>query len=543
MVLILALLGCSPATVSNDTATRDTAPPATEAPEIPEMDARKLLIRASLDLRGVRPTLAELDAVDADPTSLDPMIDGFLHDPRFEGRVRDLFSEIWLTRVDDLALGPGALGLDDEATYLRAVGDEALRMVGHIAANDLPYTDLVVGDWTMADETTAAIWPLDYPGGTGWHVARYTDGRPPAGVLSTNGLWWRYESTDANANRGRANAVARILLCNDYLTAEVSFDRDIVLVDDDDVLDAVRTEPACAACHDTLDPLAAYLFGFSWDEDVPSDSSTYHVGRERQWEDALELPPSYYGEPGYALTDLGRQIASDERFVSCAVEQVTSLLLRRDLTDADEDLLASHREAFLAEDVTLRALFRSVVDDPRYRAGPTEAEDAVPLKMATPDLLADQVEDLTGYRMASAGFDMMQNDTVGVRTLAGGADGLTVTRTTTSPNPTIALVQQRLAEGAARYVVERDLVDAPASPTLLQHVDLDDTPATAPAAFDAAIVHLHRRIFGTVVHAGDPQVTELIGLWSDVYAIDADPVEAWSAVVAVLLRDPDFLLY
>ena len=48
-------------------------------------------------------------------------------------------------------------------------------------------------------------------------MARYQDGRPAAGVLATNGLWWRYRSTASNANRKRANQASRILLCQDYL--------------------------------------------------------------------------------------------------------------------------------------------------------------------------------------------------------------------------------------------------------------------------------------------------------------------------------------
>ena len=46
-------------------------------------------------------------------------------------------------------------------------------------------------------------------GATGWQVSRYTDGRPAAGVLSTNGLWWRYYSTVSNLNRSRAAAISR----------------------------------------------------------------------------------------------------------------------------------------------------------------------------------------------------------------------------------------------------------------------------------------------------------------------------------------------
>jgi hypothetical protein len=47
-------------------------------------------------------------------------------------------------------------------------------------------------------------------------VWTYADGRPAAGVLSTNGLWWRYPSTASNGNRKRADTPSRIFLCHDY---------------------------------------------------------------------------------------------------------------------------------------------------------------------------------------------------------------------------------------------------------------------------------------------------------------------------------------
>ena len=53
--------------------------------------------------------------------------------------------------------------------------------------------------------------------------ARYTDGRPAAGVLATNGLWWRYTTTDSNMNRTRAAAISRLLLCEDFMARPVSF--------------------------------------------------------------------------------------------------------------------------------------------------------------------------------------------------------------------------------------------------------------------------------------------------------------------------------
>jgi hypothetical protein len=439
---MLALLGCTGA-----------------APEAAEdtMAPLDVLVRASLDVRGVRPSVAEVSAVEADPTAVDGLVAAMLDDPRFGGRVADMWSEIYLTRTDAYTVTAHDYGVDDaEREYLTSVGDQPLRMLGYVADHDLPYTELVTGDWTMADELLARIWPIDYPdGATGWQKARYDDGRPAAGVLASNAMWWRYTSTESNANRKRANTISRIFLCNDYLVRPLEFDRSVNLLDEAAVADALVSNPGCVNCHASLDPLASYLFGFWWlDYYDPVELRGYHPERERLWQDHTGVPPSYYGQPGDSLADLGVQIAQDPRFVTCAVEQAWELLLRRKSAPGDTDALVTHRDAFLAGGTTLRALFASVLADPRYRAGPTTA-GGVPAKMVTPLLLASEVEDLTGFRFTTGGYDLFRIDAVGlenkgdllvadrvgVRTLAGGADGYNVTATATAPNTTLVLVQ------------------------------------------------------------------------------------------------------
>lgn len=510
--------------------------PQTSAPtDEPQMSPVEVLERASLDVRGVRPTTAEIEALEADPGALDTMIDGFLQDDRFEGRVRDMWAEIYLTRSEAYLISGSVYGLDD-ASFQTSVGDEPLRILGHIAANDLPYTDLVTADWTMADENLAAAWPIDHQG-SGWQESHYTDGRPAAGVLATNSMWWRYTSTDSNANRKRANAISRILLCNDYLSRPIEFDRNVNLLDEDAVTEAITTNPACISCHSSLDPIASYLFGFWWfDYTNPLEASRYFPEREQRWKSYVNASPSYYGQPGYTLADLGRQIAADHRFPECATEQAYELLLRRHSTLSETDALTQHRNDFIEGGLTVRALFKSILADPRYRAGATDAEGYVPKKMVTADLLASQIEDLTGFRWTYGSYDMLGTDAVGVRTLAGGADGYNVTSTATTSNATLVLVQERLAEAAAAYVVANE-------PERLFTIDFSETPDTNRAAMAAQVQALHLRLFGKRVAADGDEVDAALTLWSSLYAVERDGTMAWAGVLSALLRDPDLLFY
>ena len=523
--MVMLLLACAPAPEADKATTA-------------EMPAMEVLIRASIDLRGVRPTDDEMAAVEADPTAVDGMIDRYLQDPRFEGRVADLYQEVFLTRNDSYLITAASYGLTDEAEFSRSVGDEVPRMVGYLAAHDLPWTDLVTADWTMSNETLAQIWPLDYPtGATGWLPAHYTDDRPAAGVLSTNSLWWRYPSTDSNANRKRANAISRTLLCDDYLSRPIDFDRNVNLLDQGAVNDALATNPACINCHSSLDPIASSLFGFWWyDYTNPGEASHYYPEREQRWKDYSGAPPAWYGTPVRNLAELGQKIAGDHRYADCAVQHAWELLLRRDTDLADETSLLPHRNAFLSGGLALRPLFKSILSDPLYRAGDTADTRYTSRKQATPDLLASEIQDLTGYSWTYGGYDLMRTDASGFQTLAGGADGYAVTAPSQTPNTTVLLVQERLAEAAAWYAVNQG-----SSP--LFTVDFSETPESNREAMVAQMQALHWRIFGRRVAADGDEVQAGLALWSDLYNVDRSQKAAWAGVLSVLLRDPDFLFY
>ena len=137
------------------------------------------LFRASLDLRGVRPTLAEIQRLDTEDDAYETMVHEFIDDPRFTQRIVNMYSEVFLTRADSYTVSARDYGLPDDRQFefVRSVGDETLRVFARIIEDELPYTELVTADWTMANELLAQAWPTDYPEGeTGWRQVRYTDG-------------------------------------------------------------------------------------------------------------------------------------------------------------------------------------------------------------------------------------------------------------------------------------------------------------------------------------------------------------------------------
>jgi hypothetical protein len=526
-VVLIWLLGCA-------------AEPPAEVSAVPGSVA--FLTRASLDLRGVRPSAEDVRAVMADPAAADPLVEGYLADERLGDRVRSLFAPVSLTRADEADLADADYALPDEAAFLVAMGEEPLRILGEIAAEDLPYTELVRGGWTMADEVLATWYPVDYPeGATGWQRVAYTDSRPTAGILSASGFWWRYSTTTGNANRGRANALSNILLCQDYLARTIEVDPTLDLLDDEAVNDALQEAPGCVACHATLDPLGAYLWGFfvEFGQNV-TDLAWYHPDREGLWATyGARVAPGYYGQPGENIEDLGRQIANDPRFVSCAVERTRELLLQRPATLDEMDTLTAHREVFLAGGLTMRSLIRSILQDPAYRAA---AGDAAPHKLVSPDQYASQVEGITGYRLTAGGRDALDYDTFGLRTLAGGGRAIYGTGASSEATPTMSVVYQRVAQAAAATVVAADRA-APSEARLFTEINFSESPSAGRDAVVAQLQLLFLTILGQDVAADGEEVAGALLLWEELYALQGDPAEAWTGVLTAFLLHPDFLVY
>ena len=550
--MILALLACAPEPhPCPDGYTRNgegNCIIAASSDELVPLEAPLLVRRMCLDLRGTLPSTAELDAVEADAGALPTIRDRYLADAALEERLVSVFGETWHTLVDDVTLQAGEAGFDpaDEYRYVRSVGEEPLRLLAHVGVRDVPFSEIVTADYTMANEVLGALWPLDYPAdATGWQVAHYTDDRPAAGVLSTNGLWWRYTTNTSNANRGRAAAIARLLLCFDYLARPVSFEATDQILDDAGTAAATREDPNCVTCHASLDPLASTLFGFWWFEEHHLDEMAYyHASREPLGESTLGVEPGWFGTPIGGLADVGEQIAADERFPRCMAQTVAGSLWHRPVEVADFDRISRLTTTFTDGDLRLKALLTAITDDDVYRAGgfSAAASEAVvtrerPRRMLTADQFASAIADLTGFTWTWQGYDRLRNDSHGFRILAGGVDGTHVRTPQRDPGLTWALSAKRIAEAAADHAVTTELVDG-GEHRLFTRASLDTRPGDD--AFLAELAALHWRL-----EARRPDADRLAddtALWEAVDAASG-PAAAWTGLVSVFLRDPDFLTY
>jgi len=510
------------------------------AGEILLLEPREQLIRLSVDLRGVHPTTAELDAIAAAPELYDAFVDRYLDDPRFTERVVEVVDQRLLLSTGDTYELEDVTGQD--------LAGEALSLVARVVDQDLPWSELVTADYTMANPALASAFDLDYPlGANSWQPATYTDARAHAGLLSMSSVWLRYPSAGENANRHRANAISKMLLCDDYLSRPVVLNRaavDQLVIDPEE---AIATSSACQSCHSTLDPLAAHFFGFFGDEDDMA-AVHYHPEHEEIWKDYADRSPTWYGTPTANLVELGAAIAADPRFVDCGTQTLFEGFTQRTLADADWTEFQDYRSVFVDHDLAVRPLVRALVTSDTYKArGSTDPELAdrlATVRIASPSQLASIIEGITGYRWTFDEVDGMTRHDLGLPGLAGGIDGRFLTERAYEPGVGAVFVLERLAWSAAWTVARHDLdPDREGDAVLLAYVTASDRPDAAPDAFSGQLRHLLQEATGLPVDAEDPRLPALETLWRQVHSVDADPIGAWAAVLSAILRDPRVLTY
>lgn len=488
-----------------------TAPPS-------RLAAGPALTRLSLDLLGRRPSPAALAVVDEDAVAA--ALKQAADDPALGRRAAWLWNEAlhlaaWRDDLSRLStLDPGTM---------RSLAWEPLAGIEAIVNEDRPFTDILTAAEWPANATVATLWGLEHTAeGEGWAWTAYADGRPLAGLLSTNGLWMRHQADQTNFHRRRANMLARVFLCADFFEREVDFAVDEVL-GDADVERAVRDVGACASCHSALDPLAGFLGGFS-ERSEPVDLAS--AGRYSPWLAdwaAARSPPAYFGNPGADVADLGRQLAADPRFPRCVARRAYESLTESSFDSAPE------REAlvttFVESGMRWDALAVAVVETEAWRAEGSRRLSADQVAVSVTEALGLPAE-LTGVWVGLE--DVLLDGEL--RRLAGDSDDVDALVRVRAAAPGQLLAAEWVSRVAVPDALALDLLREPEERLLLPA----DPFTTDESVVRAQLANLTTRLLGRTVVPGSSAEERLVELW-----LLADENDRWGEVVEALLRHPE----
>ena len=528
----LSLTACNPSPRTPVESPGDTA----EHEPLPPISPTAWVARASIDLRGRRPTLSELDQA-TDMEAARAMVVQFADDDELGTRMAWLYDDQLLTahyflNTDDRDWS----ALDQDTT--QAVGWAPLELMRYIVDEDLALTSLVTATELPRNDSVAHYFELEPPGtGTDWAMMPPPDARPMAGILSSSELWFVHDADGLNYNRHRANALARMFLCDDMLLRDVTFALDLSIDSLENLENAVATEPQCTTCHAALDPLAAFFGGFPDRSVEVSHPGLYRYSTWGETWTSGWTTPSWFGRPAKDLEEVGHLVAADPRFSRCIIRVFSEGLFASPLEQALGGKMASSTwldAQTLAqgapENLIGRELVRSLVVDPAYIQGKE--------RVLRPESYPEVLGDLLGLDPQSSDLQAMAWSTEH-RLLGGGLDDFTINERNPSPGVGHITLQGWAARANTRSALQNDSARPKTSQVLWT--------VTEPWATDDALVRKqlavwHGRFLSELVDADSEEIDRLLGLWHAVGGAE-DPEIAWATVVEALIRHPRFLLY
>jgi len=565
-------------------------------------DSFGTLRQAAMMFASRNPTATEFEAVAVGgKPALRNTIRSYMQGPAFEDFLNEVGDTHFLTpgvlvfgggvgldaadypSLSDLINGANGFDGSVRTRFRNSVRRENVELMKYIVKNDKPWTDMVAGDYTVMNGVIARYMAATVQGpfnnvdddnewrpGT-WRSERLGGTRTHAGVLSSHAWLERFPTTDTNRNRHRVFMMAKQFLGVD-MTALAARP-----VDDGAGNFTVPwiENPACAVCHDIIDPMAA---GFqNWNERnryLPNRDSTgvdhalpstyratsyprnasgeryYRVG-DGWFRDSVT--PGYLGAPmpgGYAghktaLQWLGQKVATDARFAKGAVHFWYQGLFGREPlkvpTDESSPLYAAQLAAYTAQqaefeeiaqrfktnrgtgaynirdllvDMVMSRWFTAQAAPNMNAARALELTDVGSVNMITPAHLQRKLIALTGI-----GYSGFNNPLSGEALNYGDFDGVSRTQRAKAYTMMQTTTIDRVAASLSCRIVANDFNKPVSSRMLFPVVSLGDTPATQAGANAIVqnIKHLHQWMLKEDLPSTDAEIQRTYQLYLDVW--------------------------
>lgn len=516
------------------------------------LDSRETARKAGIVLAGRMPTDEELGKAASDE-GLEALVIALTHEELFYDRLREIWNDALLTeRGLDAGVGatfdnapqlyddrwPGYSPENRQWTSV-SVTEEPMRFIEYVVRNDLPFSDVVNGNYVVANPYTAKLYgvPHDKPLAPSsfleWKRIDFspvqndvqdgkakTTGVPVAGVLTTPAFLNRWETTRTNRGRKRARIVLKNFLATDILKfAQRPVDSTALT----SVQNPTQNSAQCSVCHTVLDPIAGSFRGFDEQNVTRFDpADAWHDDMLPPGINGAQMPPESYGS---ALMWLGAQIPRDQRF-GISVAQVMyrgiigdeplSFPQDREAPDfADKvrsysvqnDWFVKVGADFMASKYDLRKLVVAIVKSAYFRAKSGDTtKDALhdglgQGRILTPEMLGRKYRATTGlYFFANdvAAQDeersrdgYLRSDLVDDRDwrlVYGGIDSGDVTKRTDAMSPIMAATSQYTAAIVACRATSYDFTKPQPDRRLFRHVDMTTTPFKPRAKGETALV-------------------------------------------------------
>lgn len=588
--------------------------------DVEMLDEVEVLRRAAFVLAARLPTAEELLEVEkGGRAALVAVLREMMTENAFYGRVIEMFNQTLLT--DKYLGGTAALDLlatsdfpnrdwfnalpDGQIATARsrtntALAREPLELIKYIVENDLPMTDVVAGDYTVANGYLARTYGADtsifenVDDTNEWHAIKL-ETVPHAGVLTTPAFLNRYPTTETNRNRMRAATTLDFFLATDVMLLGAR----PISTEAQSEHNPTMDNPECTSCHEIMDPVAGAFQ--NWNENGRYRPESWHADMRAPGLGDEIMPADDYPN---SLQWLGAKIAGDVRFARAMVEMVWEGMSGQPALQQPTDPSAANytaqikafgvqdkvfkdiAESFMSSGYDVRDLMIALVLSPYFRAvnvgtldeqRQLELADLGALRLSSPEQFHRRIVAVTGLPWRDGDNNNFLTRNRPLHLMYGGINSDSVTEGFEDVNGVMINVARRMANEMSCEATALDFSRPMDERVLFNYVTVDSIPGVDDDAIEANVRYLHERILGERLSVDDPAIADTVALFTHVYEdgvsgmalgeypstllgrcqatvdpmtdplgmnVIEDPnytVRAWSAVVAAMLGDFRFI--
>jgi hypothetical protein len=246
----------------------------------------------------------------------------------------------------------------------RAMEQETLLFVRHVVESNAPLSTLLRADFTFLNERLANHYGIEGVSGDALQFVSL-ETRERGGLLTQGAILTTTSHPDRTSPVRRGEWVLDNLLCAPPPDPPADVDTFLETEDSEgqslrEKLERHRADPACAACHDLMDPI-----GFGMEAFDP-------IGRfrtEDRYGNIIDATGTLPGGTAFdGVAELSGILHEDERYTTCVTEKVLTFALGRSLEGEDRCFVEQIVEAVSEVDTPLRGIIQEIAINEVFRS-------------------------------------------------------------------------------------------------------------------------------------------------------------------------------
>jgi hypothetical protein len=302
-----------------------------------------------------------------EPAELEAQVERMLADPKAEALV-DNFAGQWLYTRNLADHTPDYQAFPSFDEPLRAsMAEETRAFFRAFMQSERPVSEMLTADFTFLDARLAEHYQLSPPG-EGGLVEASLAGSGRVGLLMQGSVLTVTSFATRTSPVKRGKWVLTQLLCSPPDDPPPGVEGLVVEPDPTaslrERLEAHRSDPTCAGCHNVMDPLGFGLEHFDG------------IGAYRTLDQGFPIDASGGLPSGGTFDDgpsMAAALADDGRFPGCVAEKLFTYALGRGLEPSDEPYFEALVSDYQADGESLRALARAIALSEPFRMRRGEA--------------------------------------------------------------------------------------------------------------------------------------------------------------------------